>query len=585
MSSRVTRWLPWLQAGIAVVLVAAILAPLIYALIYSVTTAGASSQDGRIHLNSKNTTRYAGNAPEDIAAIASEATFAGSGLENAIEVPFDHWQAVAVAASQARNEGAALLPGEDQLTIEDRMAGALDSYRSDPAYPAAPPHVIVVADDAALLAAPFVAWSSFSGAPLLVAGEEGIPSDLLRTAEEMGIQMFVVGPEVSEETVEQLESIADTNRVGDDDPVKNALEVAEYQTRQLVGWGYSEDDDDIAFHNYHLASVNKPELAVWAGALAGRGKMGPLLLTEDELPEQVEAAVWSVKPDWVVAPSEGPFGHITVVGSLEDISWEQQGELDWAFEIQNYVTQGPGLSSLEAIAIGWIVLSLCSGAWLFLNSLFRLPAMTPLMRMMWGLFGVVTGPLAVLVYVLSYHRRTSVMSAHGMSFKRTFMGETAVATAMGVAFGAPIMIAAAFFLAIVGMPLFVFDGGLFWLGNSMVVMMVLMWVVAVAVAGPVFQLPMLLSRGAPMRVAARNAALSVVISMTAVSVGMMMMTWFFQMWGPWDLAGRNLFVMMMQTEETVLFSVALLGASVIGYFTAFPFNALLVNRGWRPGIA
>lgn len=579
----VQKSLPWVQGAVVAVLLAAVLAPLMFALILTLTGGAATSQESRYHLNLKNSTRYDAPSSKEIAAQATDATFATDD-DNPIAVSFDDWRAMAVAAPLARNQDRPIELDDGVTTnLVQTQLDAVDSYADNPGYPPASRHVIVVDAESPTLAAPFVAWASFSGAPLLLADDEGLDAEVLTAVRELAPQVAIIGPAVSDDVRDMFADFTSVEDVGSEDEVDNALDVAQLRTATLVGWGFGEEDADGSFHNIYLSHRDEPELSVVAGALAGRGKAGPLLLTGDELPDRVQHFVWSLKPDWIVTPAEGPFNHITLIGNVDQISWDQQSELDWAYEIQNYVTQGPGLSSLDALFLGWIILAFCCGAWVVLNSIFKMPMMLPQMRMMWGLLGVLLGPIGAAIYVYSYHARPAFRTQMGMHFRRNSAEQALVATAMGVAFGASIMIATAFFLFLFGMPLFIIDGWWFWLGSPMVWMLFLMWLVAVLVAIPVFQWPMLLSMGRPALPSLKYATYSVLISMTATSIGMMSVNWMFQMNSPLNKNAAGTFV-MMQSEESMLFTAALLIATLVGYLTSYPFNLFLISRGWRPGL-
>jgi peptidoglycan/LPS O-acetylase OafA/YrhL len=136
------------------------------------------------------------------------------------------------------------------------------------------------------------------------------------------------------------------------------------------------------------------------------------------------------------------------------------------------------------------------------------------------------------------------------------------------------MIAVGFLLNYFGIPMLVLDGPLFWLGNAMTVLIVLVYVIAFLVSWLVFHIPMLKdSRGMDTGKATKRGAKIVAVSMTSVSVGMM--------GGMWLIMMLNL--PMMPGDDNILWFGVMVFATLVGFVIAWPVNGLLVRKNLKPG--
>jgi hypothetical protein len=136
------------------------------------------------------------------------------------------------------------------------------------------------------------------------------------------------------------------------------------------------------------------------------------------------------------------------------------------------------------------------------------------------------------------------------------------------------MIATGFLLNYFGIPMFVLNGPLFWLGNAMTVLIAIVYVVAFLVSWLVFHIPMLKDTQAlDTSAAAKKGAKIVAVSMTSVSVGMM--------GGMWVLMMLNL--PMMPGDDNILWFGVMTFATLVGFVIAWPVNGLLVRKNLKPG--
>ena len=263
-----------------------------------------------------------------------------------------------------------------------------------------------------------------------------------------------------------------------------------------------------------------------------------------------------------------------MVGSLDSVSWVTQTRMDYAVEIMPYRLLGPGLSALDALATIWAAFSLLGATFVFAHVRHRIPESAMWTQLVWPLITLLLGPFGLGLYWSAYRGRAVVDTERGRRVLRPYWLQAATATAMGVAFAGTTMIAVGFVLTYFGMPLVEFDGPLFWLGSSMILLMAIIYVVAFLVSWLVFHVPMFRdSLGLDTGDALRQSLLAVAGSMTSVSVGMMGGMWWFMM--------RTL--PMMPGEENVAWFGVMVFATLVGFVIAWPVNGLLVRRNVKPG--
>ncbi|QLG62111.1 DUF4396 domain-containing protein [Halorarum salinum] len=548
-------------------------------------------------MQTKDVSRFPVDNPQRQSELTAQAARpAGSGLEysTVVRVPENDWQA-AVAASRLRaSEDAILLfgnasapnggNGTDDANVSTVTVSGGNSAetaaeiatRGNSSDDVSPNNVIIVSSEAPRWALPAAAWSAYSGDPILYANQNGTPDATQRAIEETNAShAYVLAPPrlVSDDALSELD--VRWTRVAGQTPQAHAVEVAEFRDESRdFGWGIHERDK-VGYYNFMLVNPGEWEHGVSTANLQ-YGKAGPILLVNEDgsLPAVTENYAWQTQPAWFSTPAEGPFNHLFAMGSTEEVSWVSQGRLDYAVEITQYRHQGAGLSPLESLAAVWAAFSLLGSSFVFAHSRHRLPEMNDWTKMVWPLFTLVLGPFGLGLYWLSYRGRQIVTTDQGPRVLRPYWLRAATATAMGVGFAASTMIATAFLLNYFGIPMLVIDGPLFWLGNAMTLLIVIVYVVAFLVSWLVFHIPMLMdSQGLDTRSAAEQGAKIVAVSMTSVSIGMM--------GGMWVLMMLNL--EMMPGDDNILWFGVMAFATLVGFLIAWPVNGLLVRRNLKPG--
>jgi hypothetical protein len=148
---------------------------------------------------------------------------------------------------------------------------------------------------------------------------------------------------------------------------------------------------------------------------------------------------------------------------------------------------------------------------------------------------------------------------------------------MGFGYGAPLMIAIGYLFVFFGFPLFHgkwATGWWFLFGAGMPIMMLGMYLGAIVIAWLVVQWPMKsMWMGMPPRHTLWPALGTTVLSMSAVSLGMMTTAW-------WMMMEK---LPMMPKEDELLWFGSLWLASGIGFLVAWPLNWIMVRLQLKPG--
>ncbi|MET3789530.1 hypothetical protein [Methylobacterium radiotolerans] len=84
-------------------------------------------------------------------------------------------------------------------------------------------------------------------------------------------------------------------------------------------------------------NVNDWQAAVASAPLSHIGFHAPLLLTDDTgtLPKALEGYFKMVAPTYQNTPAQGPYNMTYVLGTFDQISWQQQARVDFVSEMSN----------------------------------------------------------------------------------------------------------------------------------------------------------------------------------------------------------------------------------------------------------
>lgn len=565
----------------------------------------------RLGWNLKNSSRLVGATPGAVSVAASRARFPDPSRRApgaaVILSGDDPAFALATAALAAPPLNAALFatePGDEAaVAAEIRRLGAQRVYDArsgagesslgpDPivaaaaavglladARGAAPHRVILVDIERARDVVPLIPWLALSGDALLfTAGGEIPPATaqvLRRVAPVRTVYRGPGAPDPPDGTAAQLQTLPSF------EGARGAVEFAEfYDVDGGLGWGYDRSRRN-GYHHYILALDGDWKSAFGAATLAPTNRT-PLLWTEaDRLSGVTEAYLWKIKPEFYREPDEGPFLHTWVAGGLDRIAFGPQARSDLALETGHYRTKSAaGASALELLMIGWMILSLSLAGWVALHVARRMQALHWTMKYGWPLLVLITGPIGLWMYLALYHRQPRThMTMHGETmakWHRGPQGQVGAATAMGVAFDMPLMVVVSYVVTLFGMPAIIFNGPLFWIGQSMVVTMLIAYAVPLLVATVLYETPMqMMHRRVGFSAGLRHAWSPMTAAMTAGWVGMMGSMWWLHMIYPVGMS--------MPEEDEVRWWGLVAFAVLIGVLFEWLVNFWLVRSGRRPG--
>lgn len=485
----------------------------------------ASDQSNRVTWNQKNVVRVGGQTDAETFSNALQIAYPATRAENSprtiINLPDDWRVALAYSPLIARPVNAALIvASEANAQNENQRFNAVGSVASETANGNVAaqiaasvddrlaqtnggnysPNVIIVSSESDYqFAMPAAAYAARTGTPILFVGKDNAPPATVSALQKRSSQarIFALGSTdvIPADIFDQLKRFGAVNRIEGGDFYTNAVRFAEFRDNNAdFGWGRTgRNSRRFSPTNTILVNPTRWQDSIAAAHLAARGKSGALLFTDkDRLPSVVDNYLWRQRPYFSMTPAEGPFNTAWVVGSFDKISYKTQAWADYSQEIEQYMTMGDSaVSGYEALGIGWIFMAVAGAIWILVHSITRMPDLMPMMKAAWTIFALLLGPVAVVLYVLSYNKREKMREDGMTMWMRPMWLQAVSATVMMFAFDMMLMCLAVFSLAyFFGFPLWRFNGSFYWLGSSMFLMMVFMYFAALIVMLFVFHTPM-----------------------------------------------------------------------------------------------
>lgn len=192
--------------------------------------------------------------------------------------------------------------------------------------------VLVVSSDAPEYAMPAAAWAAKSGDPILFVTRNAVPAETLAALKTHSKpKIYVLGPSkvISPKVTKELRKAGTVTRIGDQDPVTNAIAFARFRDGEF-GWGIVDPGHGLVF-----AGASRPADAAAAAALSASGTYGPLLLLSaaDRLPAPLEQFLLDVQPGFDRDPVRGVYNHGWIVGDEKAVGIEVQAAVDGLLEI------------------------------------------------------------------------------------------------------------------------------------------------------------------------------------------------------------------------------------------------------------
>lgn len=193
------------------------------------------------------------------------------------------------------------------------------------------PNVVIASGERPEYALPAAAWASRSGDAVLFAKRDELPAATEKAlGEHEKPDIYILGPEsvIGKEVEEKLGDLGGkVRRVGEEDPVENAVAFARYK-RGNFGWGAV-----VPGQNLTIANLDRPGDAAGAAGLGANGVFAPLLLTDkaDQLPQSLEGYLLDIQPGFEGGdPSQGVYNHVWILGGSDALSVEAQDRIDAA---------------------------------------------------------------------------------------------------------------------------------------------------------------------------------------------------------------------------------------------------------------
>jgi hypothetical protein len=246
-------------------------------------------------------------------------------------------QVIRIGDEPAKPDGfrTARIEGKD---LYDRTA-AIDRFFSA-ARGGPSENVVVASGEQAEFAMPAAAWAARSGDSVLLVERDRLPAATRKALAAHGKpNIYVLGPRsvVSNEVVKELRGLGEVTRIAGRTPVRNAIEFARYEEGDF-GWGAT-----VPGYNFTVAGASRPLDAAPAATLATRGVFAPLLLTDraDKLPKPLENYFLSVQPGYEGDPGQAVYNRVWILGDDEQVSIEQQAQLDAVAELVPVQPQAP----------------------------------------------------------------------------------------------------------------------------------------------------------------------------------------------------------------------------------------------------
>lgn len=539
------RWSPALVAALVTAIIGFGLG---YTLKQAIVVApwAEQAQVGRLHSHTKNVTRLSGS-PAEVQAAVHRAVYLEE--DGGMAADYSNWQAAIATAVQVSES---------------------------------PTHVIALAgegEQALAWALPGAYWARYAGVPVVFLAPDSVSAETEALLRDYRLPVYVLAPasRVADAVIEHIRQrlLIPVGRVSGDDLPSHAVAIAQYRD-STFGWGRTHDQRDGYFH-YVVATPAEAEQALAALPLAA-SNAATLLFAEDTggLPAATDRYIWSQRADWFVTPSEGPFRHFWVVGNR--LSYAAQARLDLSVEKADYPSMGPvALGPMEALAIVFIALGLAGGVLVLFHGMRLLPEVMLATRLAWAFTAVLFPIAGVLLYFAAYRRPRLNPDQTMAHWLRPPAIQGAAATAMGFGYGAPLMVAIGYLFVYFGFPLFYgewADGWEFLFGAGMPLMMAGMYIGAILIAWPLVQLPMkaMMEEEPSQNVIWLSLGVTV-LSMSAVSLGMMTTSW-------WLLMER---LPMMPKEDEILWFGSLWLASTLGFLIAWPLNWAMIRGHLKPG--
>jgi hypothetical protein len=204
-------------------------------------------------------------------------------------------------------------------------------------------------------------WVAHMPTGLLWVQRDSIPSPtidaLKRRAGKARIYLFGGPDQISAKVANQLYQYGEVIRVSNDDPVAfnapppdspeaTAIAFAKmWDPAGMFGWKMTGPG-----HGFTLVNINDWQGAIASAPLSHLGFHAPLLLSSNatSLPSDLDSYFTMVSPSFLNTPADGPYNMTYVLGSWDQVSWDEQVRVDTLSEMHNRRVVGSDTGSTYA---------------------------------------------------------------------------------------------------------------------------------------------------------------------------------------------------------------------------------------------
>jgi hypothetical protein len=208
---------------------------------------------------------------------------------------------------------------------------------------------------------PATHWVAHMPTGLLWVQRDSIPSPtidaLKRRAGKARIYLFGGPDQISAKVANQLYQYGEVIRVSNDDPVAfnapppdspeaTAIAFAKmWDPAGMFGWKMTGPG-----HGFTLVNINDWQGAIASAPLSHLGFHAPLLLSSNatSLPSDLDSYFTMVSPSFLNTPADGPYNMTYVLGSWDQVSWDEQVRVDTLSEMHNRRVVGSDTGSTYA---------------------------------------------------------------------------------------------------------------------------------------------------------------------------------------------------------------------------------------------
>ncbi|MGN6557598.1 MAG: cell wall-binding repeat-containing protein [Solirubrobacterales bacterium] len=196
-----------------------------------------------------------------------------------------------------------------------------------------PKQVMVAPSEFPEYAMAAAAYAARSGFPILFTDTKKLSQPTVAFLKQHPkVKAHVIGPSevVSLRDIGEVGKLAsEVNRVVGPGPGDAAVYLARNRSFGF-GWGVSDPG-----HGFVIVDNDATDNAAAAAPLSASGTWGPLLLTKepDTLPATVRSYLLDVKPGYTNDPTRAFYNHVWLVGDQEEISVQQQAEVNELAEL------------------------------------------------------------------------------------------------------------------------------------------------------------------------------------------------------------------------------------------------------------